>query len=278
MPTIPTKLCEAFEKIRLGKVDEGTRLFDRVDGCEPIKSFALAELAYFRHDWKRGMAFARDFFESDQDWETVRHIITRYKDLHIDLFLVGTCRLGCWKETRVFLREIKKREPTFDKRYNNNDKYQQAIALLSDPENTARRLTETRPHLRTEGEKTFENLERIFSEARRDKKAFITSHYKQLLHKARKQVSSEDHARFYEKYADRLETALDHSEAAKTFIALNEQPKAKSAVHRYMSFWEHKEPYQVAPIVLFADYELWPIMSDQHFTESLLSIPHNREA
>lgn len=104
----------------------------------------------------------------------------------------------------------------------------------------------------------------------------MTSYYQRLVRKARSQASSEDHARFYEKYADQLETASDHAEAAKTFITLNDLNKDKDAVRRYLPCWSHKEPYQVAPIVLFTEHELWPVLSDRHFTESLLAIPHTR--
>lgn len=86
-----------------------------------------------------------------------------YKSLRIDVLLLATCQLDCWKETRDFLQEMRIREPTHDKRYNNHDIYQKAIALVSDPENTARRLTKTKPRLRTEGKETLEDLERFLS-------------------------------------------------------------------------------------------------------------------
>lgn len=279
MPTIPARLHEAFEKIRLGRADEGIRLFDRIDGCEPVKSIALAEVSYFRHDWKLGMAFARDFFESDRDWETVRYSISDYKRIHLTLILIATFRLGCWKETRLLLEEWRKNEPHYDKRYNNHNDILKAIALVSDPENTARSLTGTSPKLRTEGRESFDSLESQLSFLRKDKKVpWRHRLYRKCIDNARFNASSEDHARFYRKHAGELDRAKDHSEAAKTLIALDDFTMAKTALRRYMSFWKHKEPYQVAPVVLFTDHELWPILSDRRFTESLLTIPHNNEA
>ncbi len=103
-------------------------------------------------------------------------------------------------------------------------------------------------------------------------------YYSRLVRKAREQASSEDHVRFYAKFADQLDTATDHSEAAKSYIALENLVEAKEAIRHYMICWKFKEPFQVAPIVLFTDCELWPIMSDRRFTESLLAIPHHRES
>ena len=108
MPAIPSKLHEAFEKIRHGKVEEGTRLFDRVDGFEPIKAVVLAELSYFRHDWKRGIEFSLDFLVSETDWETVWHHMDNYQRRHLELILVATCQLECWKESRASIEELKR--------------------------------------------------------------------------------------------------------------------------------------------------------------------------
>jgi len=91
-------------------------------------------------------------------------------------------------------------------------------------------------------------------------------------------TSTEDHLVFYEQYIDRLEDARSHLAAAKSFLAVNNLPKAKEAIQRYTRYWEFKEPFQVAPIVLFTDPELWQVMSDKRFCESLLTIPHNRES
>lgn len=282
MTAAPTKLYDAFEKIRLGKIEEGLRLFDRVDGFEPLKSVALAELAYFRHDWKRALLFDRDFFDSSVVVDTTRYKSRIISTLHLELMLVATCQLDAWKETRKYFDQLKKQHE--EDITQKNDWYAflydlpKYISLVSDPANTARLLTETRPKKREEGKETFDNLESYLSRAKRGKKQFMTSYYAELVHKARTQASSKDHALFYEKYADELTSAKDHSEAAKTFIALDEPNKAKDALRRYMEYWKYKESVQVAPIVLFTEYELWPILSERRFTESLLAIPHNNEA
>ena len=278
MTAIPAKLHEAFEKIRLGKVEEGTRLFDRVEGCDAIKSAALAELSYFRHDWKRGMQFLRDFLASPEDWETVRYIIGGYKESHFTLFVLCTCFLDSWKESRSYLQQIKKQ-------YDYYKPYHQVVSLISDPENTKRRLLESRPKLKENGTVDLEALEhkagKVVPEHRSKR---IARRWREplsfdaLIHEAYVKISTTDHIAFYERYTDRLEKAESHQEAAKSYIALENEQEAKGAIRRYMRCWQFKEPYQVAPIVLFADNELWAIMSDQRFTESLLVIPHNRES
>lgn len=278
MSAVPTKLYEAFEKIRLGKIDEGLRLFDRVDGFEPYKAVALAELAYFRQDWKRAFQFDQDFFDSGIVVDTSRYNSHRISPLHLDLMLVATYHLDSWSETRKYFVQLKQFHVD-DKSFWFQSDLTKLISLVSDPGNTARSMSEARPKKRTEGKETFDGLEFILSQAHRlGKKKFMGPYYSNLVSKAREQASSEDHALFYEKYADRLEKATDHAEAAKTFITLDDLPKAKDAIRRYMMYWKFKEPVQVAPIILFTDYELWPVLSDRRFTESLLSIPHNSEA
>ena len=154
MTAIPAKLYEAFEKIRLGKVEEGTRLLDRIDGFDVPKSVALTELSYFRHDWKRGMSFVRDFLESEQDWETVRDFMRTYTELQLKVFILCTCHLDSWKESLSYLQQLrKKHELSIDaphRTWYHNSKYnlyQPAISLVSDSENTKRRLWESRPNV-----------------------------------------------------------------------------------------------------------------------------------
>ncbi|MCL2710065.1 MAG: hypothetical protein FWE95_04210 [Planctomycetaceae bacterium] len=178
MTAIPAKLYEAFEKIRLGKVEEGTRLFDKVDGGDAIKSIALAELSYFRHDWKRGMQFLCDFLESAEDWETVRYFgggYGSYKELHLTLFVICTCQLDAWKESRSYLQQLRKQ-------YDYYTPYHQAVSLIADPENTKRRLLESRPKLKGEGKENLESLElstrSAISEQQRKRKGYWQNYHR----------------------------------------------------------------------------------------------------
>ena len=280
MTAIPTKLYEAFEKIRLGRVDEGVRLFDRIEGYDTAKAIPLAELCYFRHDWKRGIQFSLEFLASKIDWETVRYHFDGYKREHLDLILVATCQLGCWKESRAALEELKKESPPNPNIRSNYEKYQVAISLVADPENTTRRLTESRPKPRTKGQKDLEYFEDQirFRRSIFDKRKGNEHFYDSLVYNVFRQASSENHCLFYESRFDSLALPQSHIEAAKSYIALERMREAKEAIRAYMRCWEFKEPFQVAPIVLFTDHELWPILSDRHFTESLLTIPHHRES
>ncbi|MCL2742679.1 MAG: hypothetical protein FWE67_02390 [Planctomycetaceae bacterium] len=292
MTAISAKLYEAFEKIRLGKVEEGTRLFDRVDGFDTVKSVALAELSYFRHDWKRGMQFVRDFLESEQDWETVRGFMSGYKEHHLTLLVLCACQLDAWKESRAYLQQLKKKQdtsantnPNTSHRYKNYNMYHQAISLISDPENIKRRFWESRPRLKEEGKINLESLERIAKtvvpehRSRRIERRWKQSRsFDDVVHDAYSKAATEVHLTIYERYSDRLDKAKSHQEAAKSYIALGNEREAKEAIRRYLRCWEFKEPFQVAPIVLFTDHELWAVMSDRRFTESLLTIPHHRES
>jgi len=281
MGAIPAKLNEAFEKIRLGKVEEGTRLFDRVDAFDAVKSVALAELSYFRHDWVWGIQFIRVFFESEHDWETVRYFMRGYKELHLKVFLLCTCHLDSWKESRSYLQQLRKKYDTssgYTGNYNNTNMYQQAISLISDSENTKRLLLESSPKLKEKGKINLDYLKQIIKRAVPKRKHWRQSSYDDLTKHAYDKASTEDHIVFYEQYIDQLEEAETHQDAAKSYIALENEQGTKEAIRRYMRCWKFKEPFQVAPIVLFTDPELWPIMSDHRFSESLLTIPHHRES
>ena len=279
MIAIPAKLYEAFEKIRLGKVEEGTRLFDRIDGFDVPKSVALAELSYFRHDWKRGMSFSLDFLASEIDLETVRYTMTGYKKEHLALIILATCQLESWNECLASLLQIKKE-------YDKSNMYQQTISLISDPVNTTRRLKESKPKQKMEGtprQTKSKTYDLDFYLAQVSHAVSRRSHWRQRsyddwMQDAYRKASTADHIAFYEQYIDRLEDAQSHAVAAKSFIAVENLSKAKEAIRRYMQDWQFKEPFQVAPIVLFTDPELWQVMSDKRFCESLLTIPHNRES
>ena len=283
MPAIPTKLYEAFEKIRLGRVDEGVRLFDRIEGFETAKAIPLAELSYFRHDWKRGIQFSLDFLASKTDWETVRYHVDGYQREHLELILIATCQIGCWKESRTALEELKRNAPPNQCFRSNYEKYQIALSLIADPENTMRRLTESKPKPKTKGTIDQDYLEQRIKRVMPERKLYWRSRKNSvsvdgLASYAFSKALTEDHLVFYERYIDRLEDAKSHTEAAKSYISLERMKEAKEAIRKYMRCWEFKEPFQVAPIVLFTDHELWPILSDRHFTESLLTIPHHRES
>jgi len=282
MTAIPAKLYEAFEKIRLGKVEEGTRLFDRVDGFDVVKFIAFAELSYFRHDWKRGIQFSLDFLASDIDWDSRRYAVGDYKTVHLELILVATCQLECWKESRVSLEELKKISPP----NLNERRYQTILSQIADPVNTTRRLKESKPKRRMEGTIDLEELERKATIAAPTGSLNRQSYRKQrfkvsfdgLVQRAYDKASTEDHITIYERLTDRLEEAETYQNAAKSYMALENEQGAKEAIRRYMRCWKFREPFQVAPIVLFTDPELWPIMSDRRFSESLLTIPHHRES
>ena len=278
MTAIPAKLYEAFVKIRLGKVEEGTRMFDRVDGFDAVKSVALAELSYFRHDWKRGMQFSLDFLASETEWKTGRYSIDHFKGEHLELILVATCQLECWKESRASLEELKKLSPP-----NLNDRhYHVILSQIADPVNTTRRLKESIPKRKIEGTVDLEYLERkaknVASKYGKSRKRYHRWTYDGLVNHAYSKASTEDHLTLYERYADRMDENQTHQEAAKSYIALENEKEAKEAIRRYMRCWKFKEPFQVAPIVLLTDPELWSIMSDRRFSESLLAIPHHRES
>jgi len=288
VPAIPTKLYEACEKIRLGKVEEGTRLFDRIDGFDPIKAVPLSELSYFRHDWKRGMLFAQDFFTANVRLESAHHHYPSYVEQHIQMFLLATCLLDCWKDSRTFLNELKKQQDAIsDPKEKYNVFYiKQAISMVADPINTTHRLKESKPKRRTEPllhewEKELDLSEfesRLYPREKFDRRKRPKHYCDSLAHDAFHRAVTEVHIAFYEKYFDRLDNAESHVQAAKSYIALDNLREAKKTIRRYMHYWEFREPYQVMPIELFTDPELWAIMSDPHFTESLLTIPHNRES
>jgi hypothetical protein len=271
---VPTKLYEAFEKIRLGKVEEGMRQFDRVDGFDTVKAIALAELSYFRHDWKHGIQFAKDFLISDVVLDSSRYN-SAVTVLHLQLFLIATCQLACWKESRNFLEQLKKTEA--ERPVKNSYYIQKTIEMISDTQNTARKLLESRPKLRTDGkDDLLENCERWIRSKQHQKR--IWRDYDDMIAELYRKAKTEDHIFFYEKYFDNFVRAINHAHAAKSYIAMNNISEAKKAIKRYMSYWKFKDTHQVAPIVLFTEQELWAVMSDKHFTESLLTIPHNNES
>lgn len=281
MPAIPTKLYEAFEKIRLGKIDDGLRLFDRVDGCEPIKSAVLAELSYFRHDWKRGIQYARDFLESEEALEMSDSFMNSYLERHLMLFVLCTCHLDSWVENRAYLQELRKKYESRNTPYKNYGIFQQAVSFISDPESTKRHLLDSRPKLKKKGTVDWEKLEREAARAvmcsSRSSRKMWASTFDGVANDAYHKASTEDHLAFYERFFDCLEEGQSHYNAAKSYIALENPQKARDAIRHYVSCWAFREPYQVAPIELFIDPELWPVMSDQRFTESLLTIPRCRE-
>ncbi|MDR1053748.1 MAG: hypothetical protein LBL39_06190 [Planctomycetaceae bacterium] len=279
MTAIPAKLFDAFEKIRLGKVDEGVRMFDRIEGFDAYKAIPLTELSYFRHDWKRGLMFTRDFLESDIEWLKEFRFFDSSLVLHLEMIVVATFYADCWKESRDFLKNLKKLEDNKDNKIGVSylDK---AISLVSDPANTINNLTESKPKIRTNAKKSLEELERDISRKKityRNRWHIQRENiYDHFVKQAYDKATTEDHIALYTNHLELFDHAVSHLHAAISFLALNCLKEAKNAIRKYMKCWVFKEPYQVAPINLFTEPVLFPIMSDRRFTESLLTIPHHR--
>jgi hypothetical protein len=276
MTAIPTKLFEAFEIIRLGKVNEGVKLFDKVDGFDEVKAIALAELAYFRHDWKNGISFTQDIFLCEKNLVYNKSYHRLYAiDWYFELYLLATCKLDCWKESRDFWKKIKKNENLYvpDRR----SRIDNIIAQISDQQNTTTRLLKSKPKLRTTGkEDILEKSERTLqSHHNKSKHSLWRWNYDSIADDIYCEGKTEDFITFYKKYSDHFENSKTFLNAAKSYIAMDNIPESKNAIRQYIRYWQYSEPHQVEPIVLFADPELWSVMSDSHFTTSLLSIPHN---
>ncbi|MGL6194479.1 MAG: hypothetical protein ACRC2T_06615 [Thermoguttaceae bacterium] len=270
MQALPTKFYEATELMRMGKIEQGLKTLDRVDGFDNYKAVPLAELAYFRGDWKNGLEFAKVFLSDG---------IMLDDEYHLHLFLRATCQMNAWKSSRDFLSKLIKKEYPVSQTYY-VDRIKEIIALLADQENTRRMLTEKKPEIRIVNDEKYDlEISKKMLDIRKNKRSPWDLKRRKVLEimgSIRKHISSELHAELYEEYEDIMLEANDHVEAAKTYIALGNIKKAKKAIKNFMTAWKFYIPIRVAPIVLFVDSELLAVMADAKFTNSLLSIPHNR--
>jgi hypothetical protein len=264
MKKFPKKLTEGFDLIRKGKVADGMKMLEEVPDFEPQKNMALAEVAYFQHDWGKGLKLSCAFMPHPNE--------THYSNIfdeHFELILLATYKLNLWKQTLDFFTDLLK---IYKKIGNKQVVFQieKKIDQIKDKEATIDEFKNAKPKIRTTGKSLEEIIEQQqkFKPKLNNKEVEKADYILYFLHYNGK---TEDFVKVYSKLGKEL-YAENHQRAAKEYIALGDLKNAQKALMNFVQTWWPVEKMQVVPLILMTHKELLPAL-DKKFCEEVLKTP-----
>lgn len=258
MERFPTKLKDAFKLIRMGKIDEGMKMMDSVKGSENRKAIAMAELAYFRHDWAKGLELSCAFLP---DMEACHY--SNIYDEHFAMIVLASHHTGEWGKTEKFLKELLKGYEKLPKNKQPQQRLFQIREKLGMIKNKAQTVKsfKTTPKERTKG-RSLEEIQAQLQEVKRmrDKSDIEKAEY--ILYFLHQDGKTKDFLKLYEKYGEKLDYE-HHDRAAKEYLAVGDIKKAQQALITYAKCWWPVEHMQVEPVILMKQNELLPALTKE---------------
>lgn len=264
MKRFPKKLTDGFDLIRKGKVSAGIKMLEDVPDFEPQKNMALAEVAYFQHDWEKGLKLSCSFMPHPNE--------THYSNIfdeHFELVLLATYKLNVWKQTLDFLTDLLK----IYKKIGNKQVIFQIEKKIDEVKNKDATIEEFKngaPKVRTTGK----SLEEIIEQQKKFKPKLNNKEVEKadyILYFLNYNGKTQDFVDLYSKFGKELYSE-NHKRAAKEYIALGDIKKAQKALMYFVQTWWPVEKMQVEPLVLMADKELLPAL-DKNFCQEILETP-----
>lgn len=256
MERFPTKLKDAFKLIRMGKIDAGLKMMDEVKGLEHKKNIALAELAYFRHDWAKGLELSCSFLP---DMEACHY--SNIYDEHFAMIVLASHHTGEWGKTEKFLKDLLKGYEKLPKNKQPQQRLFQIREKLGMIKNRAKTVKSfsQKPKERTKG-RSLEEITAQLKEVKRmqNKKPIEKAEY--ILYFLHFDGKTKDFLKLYEQYGEKLDSE-HHERAAKEYLAVGDMKKAQQALLTYAKKWWPIEHMQVEPVILMTQNELLPALT-----------------
>ncbi|MCC7196985.1 hypothetical protein IT413_02195 [Candidatus Peregrinibacteria bacterium] len=252
----PTKLKEAFMKIRLGKVEEGIKIMNEVKGLEAKKAIAMAELAYFQHDWAKGLELSCSFLPSTE----ACHYSNIY-DEHFAMIILASYHTDAWDKTEKFLKDLLKGLQKLKKDDQPEQRMFQIKQKLSWIKNKAATMKayKEKPKPRTKG-KSIEEIVKQQEEykPKLNNKPIEKADY--ILYFLNLYGKTEDFIKVYENAGEGVDY-LNHERAAHEYMALGDIKGAQKTLLICAKNWWPVEHMQVEPVALMTENTLLPALT-----------------
>jgi hypothetical protein len=279
---LPRKLQDILEIICQGEIERGLVQLKKFDGFEPQKAAALAEIAYFQHNFENAMEYDELALMHNHEWYSSNI-------LHEHLFAYTWAAISSGDKIRAknffkkFLKHEKDRSMPQDEEEEKEIWDDKKKLFLEDLnfmlKEHGRRLDNKSLHedmyepsyvvkkeLIKPGNFFIELLNKHRPKVSEDSKE--AADY--MLHFMYKYTNTKDFLVLYKKYAEDLFTTTHHINAAKIYVSTKQLEEARQAMRRMtLHGWIPIEHTQVAPMELFSHIDLLPLLTHK-FCEELL--------
>lgn len=270
MTKFPKKLKDALALVRQGKLVEGKKALDEIEGFEAKKAIALAEVAYFQHDWAKGLELSHIYMTKQDEWH-----YSNIFDEHIELVLLATYKLNVWEDTKKFLESLLKIHSQ------NKQMIFQINKKLLEIKNKAKTIGEfenSKPEIRTKG-KSLEEIEKQQKEIKPklNNKPIEKADY--ILYFLHYYGNTADFIKVYDglgKDAEKLNYE-NQKRAAVDYMAAGNIKKVQEVLLNCAKTWWPVEQMQVEPVDLFGMKELIPAL-DKKICEEILKMSKAEKA
>lgn len=258
MERFPTKLKDAFKLIRQGKIEEGKKQMNEVKDMESQKAIAMAELAYFEHDWNKGLELSCAFLP---DMEACHY--SNIYDEHFAMIVLASHHTGKWDQTEKFLTGLMKSYEKLPKKKQPLQRIfqiEEKLEMIKNKKETMKSFS-TKPVERTTGK----SLDEIIEQQKKFKpklndKPLEKAEY--ILYFLNYNGKTKDFIKLYEEFGEKL-SYVQHERAAKEYLAVGDLQKAQQALTIYVKQWHPVEHMQVEPVILMTQNDLLPALTKE---------------
>lgn len=259
-----TPFDDAVRMLRDGHIDAGLAAMENVEGEDVFKLLALAEIAYWRRDWKNAMYFDEHSLTSDHLW-TSPSVLPN----HMRAYVFAALESSSVSRAKCFLE------------YCNDSRRSQKISkpILRIFKNANYRLdgkpaNDEPPAARIiEGDESKCQIQMFSSSGPMEPGIESELPISLLLDFTWNKVPTKVVLDLYEKYAKFITNENHHLMAARTYIALGDCQNVDACIERCFSVWKPSERFQVMPMKFFVYSDIMEYIFSHGLHERFLHQP-----
>jgi len=274
--SIPKKLRDVFELLCKGKIKEGIEQLKAIPGFEAHKAIALAEIAYFQHDFESAMDYDEQALPHHEEWYA-GNIVNE----HFFAYVRAAIALKCIDRAKRVLTAFLKREQDTKVPANDMDRHKfhveryqyiigQHLLKLKGRENLE--IYNSPYQVISNGD----SMDKFIAQLKKYRPKFLSDSIDgamYMLNFIYKTGNTTDYVKIYEKFSDKIDDESLHIKASKVYLALKHPEKAKEAIRTLTSkAWFPIEHPQITPMKLWAEDDLQKIMK-RDFCKEILYLP-----
>ncbi len=254
----------AVQMLRAGNIDEGLSAIENIEGEDIFKRLAMAEVAYWRRDWKNAMYLDEHSLTSDHLWLDP-YVLPN----HMRAYVMAALQSGAVSRAKCFLEYC-----VGAKR---NDKEQKALLRIF--KNADLRLDgkpakdEPSPVKLIDGDEESCQIQMFSTAGPIEPGAGSELPVSLLLDFTWNKVPYKVVLNLYEKFADYISNENHHIMAARTYMAVGDMAKADECISRAFALWRPTERFQVMPMKFFVYADIMEYIFRNGLNEKYLYEP-----
>ena len=255
---IPKKLKDILSILRNGQIEEGLEQLEKVKGFEAQKAIVKAEISYFRGNYKEALDFDEQALPFDEQWYA-GNVLTE----HLFAYSYASIATGNFLKAEKFLKQfLSEKENSGLPEHQVNFYRHQVTQHLKKINGEKNLIIDPNPvHLIENGA----NKEEFVAQLKqyRSKLQYDSAEGAEyLLHFMFEKCAANTVLEYYEIYKDQINLEDHHISAARLYVKINKEEKAREAILRYScKAWYPVEHIQITPMKLLMFEDLHSIFT-----------------